>query len=47
MSKTSSIRPIGLSDGRVRVVIENVTPAVDAGRFPIKRVVGDRVVVEA
>ena len=47
MSKTSSIRPIGLSDGRVRVVIENVTPAVDAGRFPIKRVVGDTVDVEA
>ena len=37
----------GLSDGRVRVVIENVTPAVDAGRFPIKRVVGDTVDVEA
>jgi starch synthase (maltosyl-transferring) len=30
-----------------RVVIEDVQPAVDGGRFPIKRVVGDRVVVEA
>jgi starch synthase (maltosyl-transferring) len=30
-----------------RVVIEDVTPRVDDGRFPIKRVVGDEVVVEA
>jgi starch synthase (maltosyl-transferring) len=30
-----------------RVVIENVTPAVDFGRFPAKRVVGDFVSVEA
>ncbi len=30
-----------------RVVIENVTPEVDGGRFPIKRVTGERVVVEA
>ena len=34
-------------DGRIRVVIENVAPAVDGGRFPIKRVVGETVVVEA
>ena len=34
-------------DGRRRVVIESVVPAVDAGRFPVKRVVGDRVIVEA
>ncbi|MBI4207680.1 MAG: alpha-1,4-glucan--maltose-1-phosphate maltosyltransferase [Betaproteobacteria bacterium] len=34
-------------DGRRRVVIESVSPAVDGGRFPIKRVVGDRVIVEA
>lgn len=34
-------------DGRVRVVIEGVSPAVDNGRFAAKRVVGDRVVVEA
>jgi starch synthase (maltosyl-transferring) len=32
---------------RRRVVIENVRPQVDEGRFPAKRVVGDRVVVEA
>jgi starch synthase (maltosyl-transferring) len=30
-----------------RVVIEDVTPAVDGGRFPVKRSVGQRVVVEA
>jgi starch synthase (maltosyl-transferring) len=41
------ITPVALDDGRVRVVIENVTPAVDGGRFPIKRVVGDRVAVQA
>jgi len=30
-----------------RVVIENVTPEIDSGRFPVKRVVGEKVVVEA
>jgi starch synthase (maltosyl-transferring) len=30
-----------------RVIIEAVSPAVDGGRFPVKRVTGDRVVVEA
>ena len=34
-------------DGRRRVVIESVTPEVDGGRFPAKRVVGDLVRVEA
>ncbi len=33
--------------GRVRAVIEAVKPEVDAGRFPIKRVLGERVAVEA
>ncbi|MEO5695895.1 MAG: alpha-1,4-glucan--maltose-1-phosphate maltosyltransferase [Burkholderiaceae bacterium] len=47
MSADLDVTPIGLSDGRIRVVIERVTPAVDDGRFPIKRVVGDRVEVEA
>jgi starch synthase (maltosyl-transferring) len=31
----------------VRVVIENITPRVDCGRFPIKRTTGESVVVEA
>jgi starch synthase (maltosyl-transferring) len=30
-----------------RVVVENVTPQVDGGRFPVKRTVGDELVVEA
>lgn len=34
-------------DGRKRVVIEGVDPEIDAGRFPIKRIVGDIVHVEA
>jgi starch synthase (maltosyl-transferring) len=34
-------------DGRQRVVIERAKPEIDGGRFPIKRVVGDTVVVEA
>jgi starch synthase (maltosyl-transferring) len=34
-------------DGRARIIIEGVTPSIDAGRFPIKRVVGQTVMVEA
>src|SRR5690606_33386584 len=34
-------------DGRRRVVVERVTPEIDGGRFPIKRAVGEVVVVEA
>src|SRR5215472_11272409 len=34
-------------DGRSRVVIEGVQPEIDGGQFPIKRVVGENVVVEA
>ena len=34
-------------DGRSRVVIQGVKPEIDGGRYPIKRVVGDKVVVEA
>ena len=35
------------TNGRQRVAIEGVSPEIDAGRFPIKRTSGDRVVVEA
>jgi starch synthase (maltosyl-transferring) len=35
------------NEGRNRVVIEHVLPEVDDGRFPVKRVVGEDVVVEA
>lgn len=34
-------------DGRKRVIIEGVTPEIDAGRFAIKRTVGEKVTVEA
>jgi starch synthase (maltosyl-transferring) len=34
-------------EGRKRVIIESVAPEIDAGQFPIKRIVGDTVVVEA
>jgi starch synthase (maltosyl-transferring) len=33
--------------GRRRVVIEGISPAVDAGRWPAKRIRGDTVIVEA
>src|SRR4030095_3600829 len=33
--------------GRKRVIIEGIQPVIDAGRFPIKRTVGEQVVVEA
>lgn len=35
------------TEPRVRAVIEGVKPQIDCGRLPIKRVVGDRVTVEA
>jgi starch synthase (maltosyl-transferring) len=34
-------------DGRARVVIEGITPQVDCGRYPVKRVAGETVRVEA
>jgi starch synthase (maltosyl-transferring) len=39
--------PLTSPDGRTRVVIENVTPQVDNGRYPIKRVVGEQIRVTA
>ncbi|WP_029896321.1 alpha-1,4-glucan--maltose-1-phosphate maltosyltransferase [Desulfohalovibrio reitneri] len=36
-----------MQDGRKRVVIENVRPRVDGGRFPAKRAVGEDVAVRA
>lgn len=35
------------SEGRRRVAIENVEPELSCGRFPIKRIAGDAVIVEA
>jgi starch synthase (maltosyl-transferring) len=34
-------------EGRRRVVIEGVSPEIDGGRFPVKRVIGETVAVEA
>jgi starch synthase (maltosyl-transferring) len=36
-----------VEEGRKRVIIEGVKPEIDCGRFPIKRVVGEKVVVRA
>ncbi len=36
-----------MSDGRKRVVIENVKPEIGGGAFPVKRVIGEKVTVEA
>jgi starch synthase (maltosyl-transferring) len=38
---------IKIEDGRNRVIIEGLEPEVDAGRFLIKRTVGEKVFVEA
>jgi len=35
------------AEGRKRVIIENVKPEIDCGRFPIKRVVEEKVIVMA
>jgi starch synthase (maltosyl-transferring) len=45
-ARAASLAPLPEAGAR-RVVIENITPQVDGGRFPAKRTVGDRVAVEA
>ncbi len=35
------------TEDRRRIVIEHIEPEVDCGRFPIKRVEGEKVVVTA
>src|SRR5579859_3270941 len=47
-----TVKPTAVSghkpeNGRSRVVVEGVTPQIDGGRFSIKRIVGDRIRVEA
>jgi starch synthase (maltosyl-transferring) len=34
-------------EGRKRVIIENVQPEIGLGHFPIKRVIGEKIIVEA
>jgi starch synthase (maltosyl-transferring) len=38
---------LGTRDGRVRAVIDAVFPVVDGGRFPVKRIAGEAVEVQA
>jgi starch synthase (maltosyl-transferring) len=47
MTEPANVNPIGVADGRVRAVVEGITPVVDCGRFAAKRTVGDEVIVEA
>jgi starch synthase (maltosyl-transferring) len=47
VSVGTNTKPAVSQDGRARVAIENVSPQVDGGRFPIKRVAGDTVTVDA
>ena len=38
---------LGIREGRVRAVIDAFLPAVDGGRFPVKRIAGEAVGIEA
>jgi starch synthase (maltosyl-transferring) len=38
---------MNMEEGRNRVVIEGVKPEIDCGRYPIKRVIGEKVIVRA
>ncbi|GAB3642327.1 alpha-1,4-glucan--maltose-1-phosphate maltosyltransferase [Spirosoma arcticum] len=45
---SGSANPVaGVGDGQIRVVIENVSPELNGGRFPVKAVPGDVIAVEA
>ncbi|HJQ80235.1 MAG TPA: maltotransferase domain-containing protein [Lacipirellulaceae bacterium] len=46
-TRTAELPAGPIQDGTARVVIEKVAPQVDGGRFPIKRITGDTVQVEA
>jgi starch synthase (maltosyl-transferring) len=46
-AQSAERRPTPIQDGRLRVVIEKVTPQIDCGRFAIKRTIGDMVRVDA
>src|SRR5207247_7308604 len=47
LARAAGEEPERVREGRRRVVIEGLGPEIDGGRFPIKRVAGERVVVEA
>jgi starch synthase (maltosyl-transferring) len=38
---------MGTNEGRRRVVVKGLSPEVEGGRYPVKRAVGEKVVVEA
>jgi starch synthase (maltosyl-transferring) len=40
----AGVQPV---DGRCRVVVETIRPEIDAGRFPVKRTVGESITVTA
>jgi starch synthase (maltosyl-transferring) len=44
---TQAEQPALPHEGRQRAVIESISPVVDGGRYAVKRVVGDRLAVEA
>ena len=44
---TFNLLPMKSADGRRRVIVEDLTPQVDGGRYPAKRVIGDSVEVRA
>src|ERR1700722_5796014 len=35
------------NEGRIRIVVEGVCPEIDCGAFPIKRIIGDLMIVDA
>src|SRR5438874_4089537 len=43
----SVLKPSTIVDSRARVAIEAIEPQIDGGRFRVKRVVGDTVIVKA
>jgi len=47
MNERAAVQADQLQDGRIRAVIERITPSLDGGRFPVKRIAGDAVTVEA
>jgi starch synthase (maltosyl-transferring) len=44
---TTTDATTGIMEGRARAVIDAILPSVDGGRFPVKRVAGEAVAVEA
>ena len=42
-----SLRPLKPAEGRRRVIVEEISPQVDCGRYPVKRVLDDIVTVSA